>query len=304
MKCMNHIWKLAGASLATLLVLVPAVHAESSLEKALKSFNATTVQGYVQPLQDLFAANMTAGWYRSADIPPSGFNLSINIVGMGALLSDDLKSYDAATPEGFAQKTFNTATVFGKKEVTVVTDAATGLSYAGSGGSVDDLPIFPLVALQATIGHVQGTELIIRGFPVPEISGLPKITYWGIGGRHSVSQYFGEGEPPVHIAVGIFYNKITFGDYISVSSFYAGPQVSKTFSILELYGGFGYTKNSMDLNFTSTASGSQNVSVTFEGKDKVRGTVGAALNLGVVHLHGDLNFGSVTSISTSIGFGF
>lgn len=287
----------------SLVLGATTLRAESSLEKALKTFSASTVQGYVQPLQDLFAANMTSGWYRSANIPQTGFNISFNIIAMGAILSDDQKTYDAATPAGFNPATFRTATVFGKTGATVTDANNPSLTYRGSDGAVD-VGLFPLATFQATIGSLYGTELIIRALPLPEISGAPKVSFWGIGGRHSISQYFGPEEPPVHVAFGVFYNKVSFGDLIDVTSFYVGPQVSKSFSVLELYGGFGYTSNTMNIRFTSTSSGNTPVDITLDGKDKVRGTVGAALNLGILHLHTDLNFGSVTAISASVGFGF
>lgn len=279
--------------------------AETGFEKALKSFDSRTVRGYTQPLQDLFAANMTSGWYRSAEIPQSGFHISFNIVAMGALLSDEQKTYDAELPAGYSQKTFKAPTVFGDKNVAVFSkDSATngGLVYGQSGGALNT-SIFPLAALQGTIGHVQGTELIVRFVPLPEISNFPKITFWGIGGRHSISQYFGD-EPPLHVAFGIFYNQISAGDFITVNSLLVGPQVSKSFAILDLYGGFGYTKNTMKLNFQSTSAGAGNVNIELEGADKVRGTLGAGLNLGVLRLNADLNFGSVTAIAASLGFGF
>lgn len=284
--------------LALAVLLVQAQADETPVEKALKSFGETTVQGYVQPLQDLFAANMTSGWYRSAAIPQNGFNISFNIIGMGALVSSDQEVFDYTSP--MTGSKFKTATVFGKNRGF----SADGLE-AGPADGVINTSIFPLATLQATIGHVQGTELTIRFVPIPKISNLPAITFWGIGGRHSISQYFDAGdEPPVHLALGIFYNKISYGDIIGVTSFYLGPQVSKQFSVLEVYGGFGYTSNTMTLKFTPSATGAKPVDISLDGTDKVRGAVGVALNLGILHLHGDVNFGSVTSISTGLGFGF
>jgi hypothetical protein len=291
------------SSLALILLLLSTqASAQTAFENALKSFDSKTVVGYTQPLQDLFAANMTSGWYRSAEIPQSGLHISFNIVAMGAILSDDQKTYDAALPAGYTQTTFKAPTVFGDKNVAVFTDPVTGLSFGQSGGALN-AGLFPLAALQGTIGHIQGTELIVRFVPLPEISNFPKITFWGIGGRHSISQYF-EDEPPVHVAFGIFYNQISAGDIITIKSFLVGPQVSKSFAVLDLYGGFGYTKNTMTLNFNSTSAGAGTVNVELEGKDKVRGTVGAGLNLGVFRLNVDLNFGSVTAIAASLGFGF
>ena len=65
--------------LVPLVLLVFQVRAENSLEKTLKTFGSATVEGYIQPLQDLFAANMSSGWYRSANVPQSCFHISFNI---------------------------------------------------------------------------------------------------------------------------------------------------------------------------------------------------------------------------------
>jgi hypothetical protein len=289
--------------LLALIFLVTAARSESSFEKTLKSFTANEVKGYIQPLADVFGANMNAGWYRSAELPRTGFNISFNIIGMAAKIGTDQQVYTANAPAGYNPATFETATVFGKQGKTV-TDVNTGLSYRGSDGALD-VSLFPLATLQVTIGHLYGTELIIRGIPLPEISGAPKITFWGVGGRHSISQYLFSGDDaPVHIAAGVFYNRISLGDFVTVSAFSAGPQVSKKFSVLELYGALAYESNSMNIKFTSTATGSPTVDIELPGENNFHGTIGAALNLGFLHLHADANFGSLTSFSTGIGFGF
>lgn len=273
---------------------------ETSLEKALKSFNAADVQGYVQPLADIFGANMGAGWYRTAEIPQMGFSFSFDIIAMGSVIGAEQETYTANSPPGYSQPTFQTATVFGKKGGTV-TDPS-GLSYKGSDGSVS-ASLFPLAALQVNIGTLYGTQLMIRGLPIPAISGAPSISYWGGGVRHSISQYFGN-EPEVNVALSAYYSRISFGDIISVNNFGVGPQISKKFSIIELYGGIAYEKSSMNIKFTSTTSGNAVVDITLDGVNKFRGTLGAVLNLGPVHLHGDANFGSITNFSAGIGFGF
>lgn len=292
-----------GVLALALAITVTGGRAETTFEKTLKSFTASDVQGYVQPLADVFGANMNIGWYRSAEIPQTGFNISFNIIGMAARVGTDQEVYTANSPAGFNPSTFQTATVFGKQGGTV-TDQNSGLTYRGSDGALD-VGFFPLATLQATIGHIYGTEFIIRGIPLPEISGTPKVTFWGIGGRHSISQYFFSGDDaPVHIAAGLFYNKISLGDLVTISAFSAGPQISKKFAVLELYGALAYESNSMNIKFTSTATGNPAVDITLDGENNFHATLGAALNLGVLHLHADANFGSLTSFSTGIGFGF
>jgi len=270
---------------------------DSSLEKAIKAFSQDYVSGYIQPFGDFFGANMGAGWYHSAAIPQMGFNLSVNIVAMGSIVGDAQKTFTANSPIG----SFATPTVFGDKTGGRITDPNTGLSYGGSGGALN-APLFPLATLQLHIGSVYGTELIVRGLPIPEVSGAPKVTFFGLGVRHSISQYLVEF--PVDIAAGVFWNTIKFGDLIDMKSIAFGAQASKSFAVLEVYGGFAYEKSSMDLTYTSTAAGTPNVTLSLDGANTFRATVGLGLNLAILHIYGDANFGSVTNFSAGLGFGF
>jgi hypothetical protein len=284
-----------------LLVCITGARAdESKLEQAVKALNETYVKNYIQPISDFFGANMSAGWYHSAAIPQTGFTLSVNIIAMGSVVGDDQKHFTANTPPGFATPTFEAPTVFGGKAPTI-TDPS-GLSFRGLADGALDAPMFPLAALQLNIGSIYGTEAIIRGLPIPQISGAPKVTFFGLGVRHSISQYLVEF--PVDIAAGVFWNTIKFGDLINMTSFSFGAQASKSFSVLELYGGLAYEKSSMDLSYVSTAPGAANVGLSLDGVNKFRATVGLGLNLAILHLYGDVNVGSITNFSAGLGFGF
>ncbi len=273
---------------------------DSSVDKAIKAFGENQVRGYVQPVADIFGANMGAGWYRSAEIPTTGFNFSVDIVGMGALVGDEQKTYTAAAPTGYNPSTFKTATIFGGKGDSVV-DNNTKLSYRGSDGAINT-SIVPLAALQVNIGSIYGTQFMVRGLPIPSISGSPKVSYWGAGVRHSISQYLGD-EPAVHLAMSLTYSRISVGDIITITNFGFGPQISKKFSIAELYGGIGYEKSSMNIKYTPSAGGTP-VDITLDGVNKFRGTLGLVLNLAILHIHADANFGSITNFSAGLGFGF
>ena len=285
--------------LPLLFLMSTAVAEDSDIEKAIKAFDQNNVGGYIQPMADFFGANMSAGWYHSAAIPTTGLSISANIIAMGSSVGDDQKTFTAKAPTGFNPSTFQTATVFGGSGSTV-TDQNTGLQYRGSDGALNT-PLFPLAALQVHIGSIYGTEAVIRGVPLPEISGAPKVTFFGFGVRHSISQYLPEF--PLDIAAGVFYNHIAFGDIIDMKSFAFGAQGSKSFSVLEIYGGFAYESSSMDLSYQSTASGNPNVDISLDGANNFRATIGAGLNLAVFHVFADVNVGSVTNFSAGVGFG-
>jgi hypothetical protein len=300
MKSLRHFLRFASLGAAMLLPFSTTLADESKLEQALKAFNQTEVKGYIQPMADFFGANMSAGWYHSAAIPQTGFNLSVNIVAMGSVVGDDQKSYTVSAPAGYNPATFQSSTVFGGKK-TVVTDQATGLAYSGVADGALNTTMFPLATLQLHIGSFYGTEVILRGLPIPEVSGAPKVSFFGVGARHSVSQYLTEF--PVDIAAGVFWNTISFGDLIDMNSIAFGAQASKSFAVLELYGGFAYESSSMKLTYTA-AGGGGNVDVTLDGENSFRATLGLGLNLAVLHIYGDANFGTVTNFSAGLGFGF
>jgi hypothetical protein len=290
-----------------LMLFLPAhlTRAESDLEKALRQYNFNAVKGYIQPVADLFGANMNTGYYHSAAIPTAGFHLSFKIIAMGSMVSDDQKSYNIVLPAGFvptAGTSLKTATVFGDKG-TLFTDATTGFSYRGSDGIVNT-SLFPLAVPQLTIGSVYGTEASVRFVTIPEIDNgkFPKTTLWGIGGRHSISQYIQDA--PLDIAVGINYGKFTVGDFIDLSALSFGAQASKEFSVLTLYGGIQSEKSTMNLKYTSTdPTAPPAVDIDLDAANTFRFTLGAGLNLGVFKLFGDANFGSVTTLSVGFGFG-
>lgn len=283
----------------TCLLYLSRAAAQSDVEKAIKAFDQNNIGGYIQPLADYFGANMSAGWYHSAAIPQTGLSISVNIIAMGSLVEDAQKTFTAVAPAGYNPSTFQTATIFGGQggEAT----GPGGLSYGASGG-VFDTPMFPLATLQIHVGSIFGTEAIIRGVPLPEIGSAPKVTYLGFGVRHSISQYLPEA--PVDLAAGVFYNHIDFGDLVTMKSFSFGAQASKSFSVLEVYGGIAYEKSTTDISYVSTTTGNPNVSVSLDGANTFRATAGVGLNLAVFHIFVDANVGSITNFSGGLGFGF
>jgi hypothetical protein len=276
--------------------------AQSDLENALKQYTQTTVKGYIQPMADLFGANMHSGLYPSAAVPKMGLSIRFTIVGMGALVSDDQKTYALALPPSFAQRTMDAPTIFGPR-ATTVRDPDTGLEFKPSDGVID-ATLFPLAVPQLTVGSFFGTEATVRFITTPSFgeNKFPKTTLWGIGARHSISQYLPAS--PVDIAAGVFYSRFTVGDIIDFTGITIGAQAGKSFGVLDLFGGVSWEKSTMNLSFTPSAAGSPAVDLDLDGDNTVRFTAGAGLNLSVFRLYADANFGAITNFSGGVGFGF
>ncbi len=292
----------AVLGITVLLSSTPA-RSQSDLENALEQFDIGSVTGYIQPMADLFGANMNAGFYHSAAIPTAGLTLSIELIAMGSLVSDDDKTYTARAPSGFSPATFPTATIFGEKGATISHDLDPTIQFSGSDGIID-ASLFPLAVPQLRVGSIYGTEFTVRliGTPSFDDDAFPSTTLFGIGARHSVSQYMPAA--PLDIAVGLFYSSFTVGDIIDFKALSIGAQASKSFSVLDLYGGLAWEQSTMDLVYTSTVPGVGSVDIELDGDNSFRFTVGAGLSLAVFHIFADANFGSITNFSGGIGLGF
>ncbi|MGA9118892.1 MAG: DUF6588 family protein [Bacteroidota bacterium] len=293
----------AAGTLAILLLLGSSFgYSQTELENTLKQYGASAVTGYIQPITDLFGANMHSGYYHSADVEKFGFHFRFDIVAMAAAVTDNQKTYTLNTPAGFTPATVQTATVFGGA-AGEVTDPHTGSTYRAPADGLINTTYLPLAVPQVTIGNIYGTQATIRYITLPKMSGdkIPDITLWGVGARHSISQYL--PTVPLDLAAGIYFNSFTFGDLIDFKGVAINAQASKSFSVLTIYGGLQWEKSSMSLKYTSADATNFPVDITMDGVNAFRFTAGLNIGLGPLHLFADANMGSITAFSGGIGFG-
>jgi hypothetical protein len=300
-QCSRSAW--AGVLVAGLLLVTAVCRSQTDLEKALKQFDANGVKGYIQPLADLFGANMNAGFYHSAAIPTSGLHVALDFIAMGAQVGDDQKTYIATAPATFPQ--LRTATIFGDKAALVTSTVDTSLHFKGIADGIISTSLLPLAVPQLTIGNIYGTQVSLRFITVPSSTTkkLGTITLVGGGLRHSISQYL--PDLPLDLAGSVFYTRFSVGDVIDFKSIAFGAQASKKFSVLALHGGVQYEKSTMNLtyNTVSLLATSPNVDISLDGANTFRLTVGAGIDLVVFHLFADANFGSITNFTAGVGFG-
>jgi len=287
------------------LMILPVHKADAQIEDAVKQLTSDNAKGYLQPFVTAFGANMNSGLYHSADISDMGLTIKFDLIAMGTLIGDKEKTYKAVPPLPFDQSAVNTATIFGGTGTVVTkTVGADSIEYQFQNGQFKTT-LYPLAVPQLTIGDVFGTQAVIRYIPIPEIKDFPKTTLFGIGVRHSVSQYI--PVIPVDVAGSVFYQSLKIGDMFTAKSFNIGAQVSKSFAVVTLYGGLQYESSSMDVSYDYSGkyglpTGTP-VKLTMDGDNTFRATLGLGLNLAILHFYADANFGNVTVISGGLGFG-
>jgi hypothetical protein len=289
--------------LAAMMLLAAGAQAQTDLENVIKQQSSQTVAGYLQPLVDMFGANMHAGYYHNAYVPVSGFSIGFDIIAMGSVVQDAQKKYMANTPAGFNPGEFETSTVFGGKGTTVPHKTVPGLEFKGSDGIINT-SMFPLAVPQLRIGSLYGTEVLLRFAIIPEMNdgAIPVTTLWGVGANHSLSQYIPNS--PLDIAAGFFYDSFTMGDIINFKGMTANLHASKSIKILLLYGGVAWEKSTMNLTYNSSdTSVREEVNLDLTGANTFRFTMGVGISLGIFKIFADANFGSITHYSGGIGFG-
>jgi len=254
---------------------------------------------FLQPLGEVFGAAMNSGWYSDAKIEKMGFHVSLSLKGMYAPVSAAQKTFILKSEGDFVPlPNTEVPTIFGSEDGVPVPELGDDVSVSG----VWDTDFFPLTFPQLTVGSVFGTEACIRWFEY-DIENFGKLKLMGWGLRHSISQYI----PlcPVDIAVGYFQQSFDVGNIIKATARLYGFQVSKSFSVFCLYGGFGFESATMDIEYTYEEGEGAPQPIKFElkGKNKTRFTIGFALDLPVVKFHADYNLASQSVISGGIALG-
>lgn len=297
----------AMVRVAVALVLFAApLPAQRSLEETIRHYNATSIDGYLQPLADVLVANLSGGWHNGAPLHRSRFSLGFELVGSLAALNESMRTYQAEAPVGFEPETIPAPTIFGGKAAPVQHQSLPGVSYRGSDGIIDGHYI-PGAVPQLRIGGIFGTEVMVRYFTTSfaaDIPGsdIPNISLYGVGVRHLLSTYL----PPLpfDLSVSGSLNAISVQDVGDLRSSSFGLQVGRTFRVLGLYGGVATDQGRMHLSYNSTNPETPGaVNVDLVTRTSLRFTGGASLRAGALTIFGDANRGRLTTYTFGLRVG-
>jgi hypothetical protein len=288
-----------------ILLASPAV---AQIEDNLKSYSGSNGTGYFGPLIKAISTNMNTSPYHTADIPANGLVLRLEVPVMGLIFSDDEKTFNAVTEGNFSpRQTVEAPTVVGSGN-SVTVDGDGGTSYTFPGGL--DLNSLALTVPQLRIGAVAGTEALVR-FIALNIgdTDLGKLNFFGLGIRHSISQYFGPA-PPVNVAASFTYQRFKLGENedgsdLSLTNTYSfGIQVSTRYvQYLVPYTGLSYDTYSTDVEYQYERLGeTEDVTLDFTG-DTLHWLIGLNLDLYNVYFFAEYNVASQNSFALGLGFG-
>ena len=270
------------------------------IEDLVSYYKGENGKGYIQPLGDVFGAALNSGINQTVKIPRLGLHLKLGIHAMTAFVSDAQRVYSAQTEDPFLPvQTADVPTILGDSE---------GASVSGIGGTAFlfpgglDVKRLPLAVPQASIGSVFGTEVMIRYIKLNLDDNFQELKLMGYGFRHSLSQYFMLF--PVDLAATYFKQNFKVGDIVDASATYYGIQASKSAGLIAVYGGVGFGKSSLDIEYEyDSIVEPETIRFEVQSKTKFRTSVGLEINLLLFHLYADYNMGpqNIVSLGANIG---
>lgn len=295
--------------MAALLLAASSALADGTVQNQISIYTGDNAVGYLQPLANAFGAALNSSFGYSAHIPKAKFQLSLEAPVMGVFFEDHDRTFNATTESGFSPS----ATV----TVPTVVGSGTAVTVGGSGGSLFsfpgglDLNSFGLVVPQLRIGAIMGTEALVRWVAYPENGAdIDNVSLFGIGGRHSISQYMGEN-PILDLCVGAMWQEVKIdddgdsGDFVNTDALSLNVMASKRapvgFLTFEPYAGVAWEKFSADLSYEDNNGDPVNVSV--DGDNGMRFTLGAGFNFVIGHLWADYSFADTRSFSFGLALG-
>ena len=283
--------------------------ADGAVQNQISVYSGPNAIGYLQPLTNAFGATLNSAFGYSAYIPTSSFHLSIEAPMMGVYFEDPDRTFRAATEAGFQPAQHVTApTVVGNGDAVTVTGAG-GVSYSFPGGL--DLNSFALVVPQLRMGSVAGTEALVRWIAFDRgDSDIGTISLFGIGARHSISQFMGE-KPLLDIAVGALWQQFKVGKNFTGDDFctsdalllqlQAGKRAPVGTVIFEPYASVQWEKLEADITYDDPDG--DVVRISTEAQNHWRFTLGAALDFAVGHLFLDYSFSNTDTFALCLAFG-
>lgn len=334
-------------SILTLSLSVTSVNAQlfDGIENILLTSTEDArilAEGYTAPIGKTLTYALNSGWATSAKTHKKlGFGLTIG--GAAPFVPDVDQVFTPTGLTSLSVPSGSLSTVFGEggdQELNFsFSESVLGneIEYEGKlsfpGGLKDELPLgtVPAPIVQASVGVVFETDLLVRFIPTMEMQGST-FSLTGFGLKHNIMQYFGPLDKlPLNVSVLAAISKASFEYDLSDSTF-GGNSTNRemtfeadTFTIQALasidlpiisaFAGLGY--NAGDSQFNVSGDYSIDYGITGIGprilKDPisiasdasgVMGIVGARLNLLFLKIFANYTIQEYNTLTAGISFNF
>jgi hypothetical protein len=329
-----------------LLLATAAPSASQTLDERLNQVGNVYAAAYLKPLVDGVGADFNSGLFLASRLGDArdGFNVHLGVQVMAMPIRGDAKTFSLSyrgeatievdagprtvqlrLPASFTAQ--DVPTVFGDTNVGSVivhVQQDTSIAYLGVliplaidtsfvvesiGGITNALSFVPAAAVNAAVGTVFGTSLLLRWVPAIELEDFGRTSLFGFGVRHNLSRFL----PllPVQVAVQGAWQRGRVlnadGDEVMrATTFAANLEISKRFGPLTLFGGLQTEEGRIRIDYRGRDAEVEErdlfpIDLVLRADNTTRGVVGCVLTLGPVNLYGDVGVGNRTTLSGGLG---
>lgn len=313
-------------------LLVPDRLEAQGIEEQLRALGVENGRLYVEPIVTGLGAGMNSSWFETA-VPLEPLHFGFSVRGMGAVVPDERDAFRPVLPSTLVVeelgRTFEDPYGTGAGLSTpTATGVGPGVSVEPQGAFRDslvangldpsdfalgfprgfDIPAVPLAVFQGSAGLPAGTEATVRFVPSVEVDeDVGSLQSFGVGLKHSISQWFG-GRSPVDLAVAGGIQSFDAGEYLAADSRYAAAVASKDLSVLTVFASGALEESDVDVSYTVEnprlpAEGTT-ISFSQEGENGSRLTTGFSLDLLFLRLGAAYTFSAFDVASAHLGLSF
>ncbi len=271
-----------------------------TIDDFLDSYDGENSIPYLQPLADLFTANLHSG-IREWSAIDSGFHVRLTLVGMTSFPSQSQKTFIGKTDSDFEpEQTATAPTIIGSTEPVTV-QGLNGTAYVFPGGY--NLRNLPFLAPQITIGGIYHTEICARYFAINLHNDLGKVSLLGIGLRHGLNSYF--PKIPFDLSIAYFFHNFKNDPYIDSKLHLASAYLGKSGKWWSSHIMLGYQTSTTKIRYSFTTNEEvKNVSIDLNNKYSFVAELSGAIKLWIITVHGALTYSGPITATAGIGLRF
>lgn len=273
----------------------------AQIEDNVLGLSDENLSGYASPLRTGLSATMNSAVFRSGYVPRQEFEFSVGAAAMAIGYEDEDRTYLPVDPDGFQSlEATEVPTIVGDPQGVVV-PGENSLTRAYPGGF--DLSGFEIAAPQLTIGSYFGTRATVRYIALDlGDSDLGDFGYFGIGGQHSITQWFRGA--PLDVAAGVFYQDFRIGDdIVRATTLQAGLTASRQFGMLQPYLGLGYDSIELSVEAEDEDDPELSIDFTLEKESNAHFTLGLLARISVFDLFAEYNVAAANGFALGFALG-
>lgn len=283
------------------IFLLSASQLNAQVDNYIGAYKGKNSEGFLQPIVNVLTTSFNTGSVHKTSID-SGFHIYLGvIVSQSFILSNDLKYFNAQTPDNFQPiQEAKASTILGPTAITTV-QGDKGTSYSFPGGLA--FKWIRLATPQITIGNFFGTEITLRYFQYNVDEDFGKVQIMGAGLRHDIGRYFLPKKSKLKITAEGFYHEIKTGIYSTSKILKAGVYAGQQTKIFHYFGYVGYQQGKTNITYQNIDDG-VDYSVNLKATNPLVFGVGVGAKLTIFKIHAQANFLSPVVVSAGLGLNF